>query len=295
MVTVGEELVDINGARLWTARQGCGPPLVLLHGGPGLWDDFADLAAMVDDLVTVHRYDQRGSGRSKAVPPYDVATFVADLEALRMRWDHPRWIVGGHSAGANLALAYAATHPGRVSALLYFAGTGLVDDWRDEYRAMSEARRTPQQQARLAELGTLLKASPHAWTPELEHEYCALSWMADFADRGRALELARRQLRPYRVNFQLNAQLGTDWRRLLRAGQLARALREIAVPVLVLHGREDPRPARVAERLAATLPTAKLVLIPDCGHVPWLEQPHVVRREVRAFLSDITSRRSPSA
>src|SRR5687767_1759732 len=94
VVAVDKELVEVNGVRLWTARQGCGPPLVLLHGGPGLWDDFADLAAMVADLVTVHRYDQRGCGRSMAVPPYDVATFVADLEALRVRWGHPRWIVG---------------------------------------------------------------------------------------------------------------------------------------------------------------------------------------------------------
>src|SRR5215211_7602266 len=154
------QLVEVNGTRLWTARQGSGPPLVLLHGGPGLWDNFSELAAMVDDLVTVHRYDQRGSGRSAAVPPYDVATFVADLEALRARWGHPSWIVGGHSAGANLALAYAA-------ALLYIAGTGLIDDWRDEERATSQDRRTPRQRERLAELDTLLKDSARAWTLDL--------------------------------------------------------------------------------------------------------------------------------
>lgn len=294
MATVHEALVDINGVRLWTARQGCGPPLVLLHGGPGLWDNLADLAAMVDDVATVHRYDQRGSGRSAVAPPYDVASFVADLEALRERWGHPQWIVGGHSAGANLALAYAAAHPGRVAALLYVSGTGLVDDWRDEDRATSQARRTPQQQARLAELRAKLETSPAAWTLELEHEYCALSWMADFADPVRALALAGRQLQPYRVNFQVNAQLGADWRRIMRAGRLAHAVREIAAPVLVLHGREDPRPPRVAARLAATVPTAMLVLIRECGHFPWLEQPSIVRRELRAFLLEVTGRRPPS-
>jgi proline iminopeptidase len=59
---------------------------------------------MVEDLVTVHRYDQRGSGRSVAHPPYHLADFITDLEALREHWRRERWVVAGHSWGAQLAL-----------------------------------------------------------------------------------------------------------------------------------------------------------------------------------------------
>ena len=55
----------------------------------------------------VIRFEARGCGRSSAVPPYTIATCLADLEAIRQHYGVVRWIVGGHSAGADLALAYA--------------------------------------------------------------------------------------------------------------------------------------------------------------------------------------------
>jgi pimeloyl-ACP methyl ester carboxylesterase len=58
-------------------------------------DNLEPLAAMLDDLVTVHRFDQRGGGRSTGTGEgQTVAGAVADLEALRRRWGHRRWMVG---------------------------------------------------------------------------------------------------------------------------------------------------------------------------------------------------------
>ena len=291
MGSIEERWVELNGCWLWTARQGSGPPLVLLHGGPGMWDGFDELAAMVEDLVTVHRYDQRGSGRSQGGPPYTVATFVADLEALRAHWGHDRWMIGGHSAGANLALAYAITHPQHVDAILYLGGTGLIDDWSAESHANADARRSPEQRARLAELRALLTAERESWTMALDHEYCTLTWMADFADRDRAYELAAQLLRPYGPSYEVNAAMNQDWRRVLSGPSFVAAAGRIAAPVLVVHGEEDPRPLRLARRLAASLPNASLVAVPGAGHWPWLENPEVVRGAVRTFLRDVTDRR----
>jgi proline iminopeptidase len=58
------EIVSVPDGLLWTIRQGNGPALVCCHGGPGLWDYLAPVAEMVDDLMTVYRYDQRACGRS---------------------------------------------------------------------------------------------------------------------------------------------------------------------------------------------------------------------------------------
>jgi proline iminopeptidase len=55
-----------DGAELWTAVSGTGPPVVCLHGGPGLWDYLGSLAALLDDTFTVIRFEQRGCGRSSA-------------------------------------------------------------------------------------------------------------------------------------------------------------------------------------------------------------------------------------
>lgn len=287
--TGAERFVEANGARLWTARHGSGPPLVLLHGGPGLWDYFDELAALLDDLVEVHRYDQRGGGRSARVPPYDLATLVADLDALRAHWGHERWTVAGHSWGAALALAYAVAHPERVEALLYIDGTGITEDWKDEDQANADARRTPEQRARRAELRALLKGGGD-WTPKLDREYCILSWMPDYSDRDRARELAERIYRAPGPSYDVNAALNGDWARLTADASFVAAAGHIDAPVLVVHGADDPRPARLAERLASSLPRAELAIIPEAGHLPWVEQPERTREVLRGFLVRAQSR-----
>jgi proline iminopeptidase len=98
-----------------------GRPIVFLHGGPGLGIDpnhrrFFDPAA-----YRIVLFDQRGCGKSTPhASLVDNTTWhlVGDIEALRVHLGVERWHVFGGSWGSTLALAYAETHPGRVSALI---------------------------------------------------------------------------------------------------------------------------------------------------------------------------------
>lgn len=135
-----ERIVVLETVALWTITQGEGLPVMLCNGGPGYGDYLAPVAAMIDDLVQVHRWEQRGCGRSAAVPPYDHATCLADLERLREYFGYDRWIIGGHSWGADLALDYAMTYPHRVLALIYLAGTGITADWWPAFQQASQQR-----------------------------------------------------------------------------------------------------------------------------------------------------------
>jgi proline iminopeptidase len=134
---MNEYQLPVNGAELRVAEQGNGPPLLLCPGGPGLCDYLGPVADMIDDLVRVYRFDPRGCGQSSATPPYDVATLITDLEAIRDALGHERWLVGGHSFGADIALAYALEHPDRVRGVLHLSGTGIQDDrqWHAAYEA----------------------------------------------------------------------------------------------------------------------------------------------------------------
>ena len=138
-----EHLVQLDNVSLWTISQGHGPPVMLCNGGPGYCDYLEPVADMIDDLVRVHRWEQRACGRSAAVPPYDHATCLTDLDALRDYFGYDRWIIGGHSWGANLALDYATTYPHRVLALIYLAGTGITEDWRPAFQQAKQARTEP--------------------------------------------------------------------------------------------------------------------------------------------------------
>lgn len=158
--TTREEIITLDdGATLWTAGSGSGPGLVLCHGGPGMHDYLAPVAHMLHDPYSVHRWDQRGAGRSLRRGPYTLARFVADLDALRAHFGYERWIVAGHSWGATLALHYALAHPDRTSALIYMSGTGLAwAKWKRAYHEEEEARFSPEERARLLYLRDRLRS-----------------------------------------------------------------------------------------------------------------------------------------
>ncbi|NUO59871.1 MAG: prolyl aminopeptidase [Hamadaea sp.] len=117
-----------------------GKPAVCLHGGPGSgsgpsWARHFDL-----DRYRVVLFDQRGCGRSTPnVADHDTslaanttAHLVADVERLREHLGVDRWLVFGGSWGSTLGLAYAETHPARVSELVLFSvvtTTAAEVDW----------------------------------------------------------------------------------------------------------------------------------------------------------------------
>ena len=81
-------------------------------------DYLEPVAKMLDDMTKVIRFEQRGCGRSDPSGPYDIETCLADLENIRNYYNVDRWIIGGHSWGADLALVYALEHSSQVSGLM---------------------------------------------------------------------------------------------------------------------------------------------------------------------------------
>jgi proline iminopeptidase len=280
--------VDVANARLWSVRQGQGPALAMLHGGPGMADYLGPVAAMLADIATVYRYDQRGCGRSPGGPPYDLATAVADLDAVRTAWGVERWTLLGHSWGATLALVYAVEHPERANGLIYVSGTGVDPAWHDAYRAERRARIPPSQRARWDELRALRRTATGAELERVEREYALLYAGTDLADPSRAPEVVAWLLvGGFPVNQQVNQELGADASRVVETPAFAARLRDLRVPTLVLHGEVDPRPARFAAQVAALIPSADLVVLPNVGHFPRFEDPEGFGRAVRGFLEQI--------
>ncbi len=271
-----------DGARLWTWRAGLGPPVVLCHGGPGLWDELEPVADMLTDVATVIRWDQRGAGRSNPVGPYEVARFVADLEAIRRHFGIDRWIVAGHSWGASLALRYGVAHPDRTQALVCISGTDL--DWQTHRVAYHERRLTrlgPHRQ-RWKDLRAL-----GSRTPAEERELNLLTWSTDFSDRRHELELAATWAPDrFPINHECNAALGRELKEedletfAARCGQLGS-------PALVVHGEDDPRPITGPTELARTLPEGRLEVLKGVGHLPWAERPHLLKDVLRTFVLGI--------
>jgi proline iminopeptidase len=280
--------VAAGDASLWSARHGRGPALVLLHGGPGMWDYLEPVGRGFEDIATIYRYDQRGCGRSSGGPPHDVATAVADLEAVRAAWEVERWVVFGHSWGATLALAYAVAHPDRVRGLVHVSGTGVDPAWHEAHRAERLARLSSDQVARWHDLRARRSSATGDERARVEREYDRLRAVTDLADQSRADDLlAWLHADGFAVNYEVNGQLGADASRFAEQGDLPERLASLSVPALVIHGALDPRPARFAARVAELIPGADLVVMPNVGHFPRFEAPRQFNKLVRGFLARV--------
>ncbi len=271
-----------DGCQLWTASAGAGPPIVLCHGGPGLWDYLAPAAKMVEHAFTVHRWDQRGNGRSGGAPPYTLQRFVDDLEAVRAHFGYERWIVGGHSWGASLALEYALQHPARTRALLYLSGTGLGRQWKPHYYA--------ERLKRLAAVGAderWNELGSRARSLDEERELCLLTWMTDYADIsiGRA-DAAGMLSGGFAPNYEVNTLLMAEHNARDEQAMIERC-RGLDVPALVIHGAVDPRPVSAVQSLIEALPDARLEVVELAGHLPWVERDVAFSSILRRFLTSI--------
>lgn len=98
-----------------------GQPVVFLHGGPGSGCNPNQRRFFDPAHYRIILLDQRGCGRSKPLGCIEYNTtehLVADIESLRTHLGIKNWLVFGGSWGSTLGLAYALTHPGRVTGLI---------------------------------------------------------------------------------------------------------------------------------------------------------------------------------
>jgi proline iminopeptidase len=253
--------------------------LIVLHGGPG-----ADHCYLLPQMLHLGErydlvfYDQRGGGRSKSdvrapVTVHDLGAIVAEF-ALE-----PLSIVG-YSWGAMLALLYTVEQR-RNPHLVPPARLALINPapLTREYRAEFEAEFARRQQ------------SPDILRMREELSQSGLRERDPQAYRQRAFELGvagyfsdprnARDLTPFRVVGRVQQSV---WQS-LGDFDLISALSEVKVPSLVIHGRDDPIPLASSVEASRALGT-DLVVLDDCGHVPYVEQPARLFAALDTFLDE---------
>lgn len=274
-----------DGHRLFIEECGRlgGIPALFLHGGPGAGIEPYHRRFFDPARYHVVLFDQRGSGRSiphASLEANDTWRLVEDIERIREFLGIERWLVFGGSWGSTLALAYAETHPERVSGLVlrgiflcrpheiqwfYQQGANRLfpDYWEEFVDPVPPAQRHDVVRAYHALLTgddelQRLKAA-RAWSVWEARTATLLpndDVVGHFADPRIALSLARVECH-YFVN---DAFLQPD--QLLRdASRLAQ------IPGTIVHGRYDIIcPVENAWQLHRAWPASELKIVPDAGH-----------------------------
>ncbi|HET7431410.1 MAG TPA: alpha/beta hydrolase, partial [Nocardioides sp.] len=224
----------LHGTR-WGAGSG-GPGVLLLHGGPGLTEDY--LATLAGELVPgydVATFRQRGNAPSPVGGPYSVTGHVADVAAVldALGWERC-WLVG-HSWGGHLAFHCAVALPDRLLGVLAVDPLAAVGDGGAAVFEAEMLRRTPQEvRERAEELDR--RAMAGEGTEEDALESFRMVWPAYFADPDDVPPV------PGGLRLSVDAYSQT-WQDLVeRLPALERSLGQVAVPLTVLAGEGSPMP-----------------------------------------------------
>jgi pimeloyl-ACP methyl ester carboxylesterase len=268
--------IAIEGGALRGHVGGSGPPALLLHGGAAVPDYLEPLAAELAPLLTTYRYTQRGTPPSTGGPPYTVEAHLADALAVLDAFEIPQAWAVGHSWGAHLALHLAVANPDRLLGVVAIAPLGAHADVFAEQDANLRRRLAPEAVARLDEIEAR-RRDGEVTEAELVERF-GIVWPQYFADETHPLSAFPGEHVGVEASIGVNRSLAEHFER----QTLVRGLPNVRVPVLLVHGELDAAPPRASADTAALIPGARVELIPDCGHFPWLERPGEVARRVGA-------------
>ena len=293
---IQEGYVDANGVLLYYVAFGQGPPLVLLHGGPGASHDY--FLPYLAPLARHHRLvflDERGSGKSQKLEDpsgYTVDAMVEDVEAVRQALGLGKIDLLGHSYGGVLAQAYALKYQQNLDHLVLcstFSSTRAMN----EVLARMKERMAPELRERIAKLEAagLFGHGKVFEQNRYPAEYMTAAW-------GEAYFPYLYQNRPdpnfdpaqagntawdlYRAMWGSNGEFVIDGN--LKSAEYTERLPSIRVPTLVTVGENDECDPSLARTIAGKIAGAKLVVLPKSGHMTFVDQPTLFFLAVDQFL-----------
>ncbi len=292
-----EGFVDAHGVLVYYKIIGQGAPLLIVHGGPGASHDY--LLPHLLPLARTNRLifiDERGSGRSEKLEDasqYTVENMVEDVENVRQALHLGKINLLGHSYGGVLAQAYAFKYQQNLSHLI-LGGTFYSTSEMNKVLAKEKQSMPPEA---LAKLEALEKAGLFGKGKDWEkgrypNDYANLAW-------GDGYFPYLYQRRPdanydsvagnttvawdlYREMWGSNREFVIDGN--LKSAEYLDKLSSIHVPTLVICGDHDESDPSLSRTMHAKIAGSKLVVLPQSGHMAFVDQPNMYIKAVADFL-----------
>lgn len=241
--------------RLHVEDEGTGPVVLLAHGFAGSARNWNPQVRGLRDHHRVVRYDARGHARSEAPDDpaaYTPELFTADLGTVLDAAGAGAAVIGGLSMGAATALRFALAHPARVRGLV-LASYPSGPDWPTGFTAVAPDFADAIERDGLDVAGE------------------RFVWGASSGLDARGARLVRQGFLEHPPHGLVHTLRGVIARE--RAVEAIDRLETVRAATLVVAGERDRASLASSHALAARLPNARLVVVPDAGHVVNLAQP----------------------
>jgi proline iminopeptidase len=295
---VQEGFVDANGALIYYMTVGRGSPLMIVHGGPGASHDY-----FLPYLLPLARHnklifiDERGSGKSEKLQDaskYTVENMADDCEAVRQALGLGKISLLGHSYGGVVVQAYAFKYQKNLTHLILgstFSSTTEINQALAKIKAaMPDDKRKRADELEKAGLFNKGEVWEHGRYPE---EYAKLAWGVGYFP-------FLYQNRPDPNYDPLSGNTSTSWdlyREMwgsdgefivdgnLKSVEWAGKLWMIKVPTLIIVGDHDESDPVMSKEINAKIKGSKLVIVPNSGHMTFIDQPDLFIKSVSDFVN----------
>jgi proline iminopeptidase len=299
---IQEGYVDVNGVMIYYKSFGKGAPLVLLHGGPGASHDY--FLPYLLPLARQNRLifiDERGSGRSQKLDNpagYTVENMVEDVETVRKALGLGKINLLGHSYGGVLAQAYALKYQQNLNHLILgstFSSTKAIN----QIFVQMKQKMSPELRARIDKMeadGLYGHGKPYEQN-RYTNDYMTAAWGEGYfpylyqkhpdpnydpiANGVMAWDL-------YREMWGSHGEFVIDGN--LKSAEYTDRLATIKVPTLVICGDHDESAPSLSEAMHAKIAGSKMVVLPQSGHMTFVDQPDLFIKNVEQFLGGVKGR-----
>ncbi len=279
-----KHFITCRDATLYCTTQGKGPPLLIIHGGPGLSHEYLWQLEQLSEHALVIFYDQRGCGKSVAeITPetIHIATYIEDIEAIRKAFHFDKISILGHSWGGFLAMHYATIHPNHVEKLILSNTMPASSEdlllFLHEYKLRTE----PLQENlnRIKNSKAFQEGSPQAVQEYYELVFGTYCYHPE-------------TVKKLHLHMPQNACVsGARIAELIRLNIFMKpfsiydSLQKLDIETLVIHGQNDPIPSATAKKIHESIRRSQFVVLSECGHFPYVEKPEAYFSHVQAFLN----------
>lgn len=265
------------------AAYGEGQAILIINGGPGMNSEgFKSLAKILGISNKAIIYDQRGTGQSNIAKTdsntITMDSMAHDIEAIRKYLNLDNWIVLGHSFGGMLASYYASKYPERIKGLILSSSGGINMDLFS--RLSITSRLTNSERDSLNFWNARIAKGDTTYFARLQRgKFLAPAYLFDKSHVPTVAErLTQGNTTVNQLVYQNMRKIGFD---------CSEGLKKIKVPVLIIQGKEDLIDEETAEAALKIFQNSTLVILENCGHYGWLDQPQLYFKSIDEYLEKL--------
>jgi len=278
-----EESIKTGNNIIHITTYGQGQPILIINGGPGMNSNgFKALAEILGKTNRAIIYDQRGTGKS-LIPKVDnntitIDSMINDIEIIRNHLNIEQWIIFGHSFGGMLGSYYASKFPEKISGLILSSSGGINMD--PFSRIDITSRLSKPDKDSLNYWNAKIADGDTTYFARLQRgKILAPAYLFDKTNIPVVAErLTQGNQTINRLVYQNMRKINFD---------CSEGLKKIEVPVLIIQGREDLIDRETAETAMKVLPNSTLIILENCGHYGWLDQPELYFRSINEYLKSL--------